>query len=54
MEREMDNELQFHIERYTEDLVREGVRPMRDRAQQQRKRTQPADHRAERHANVSV
>ncbi len=25
MEREMDNELRFHIERYTEDLVREGV-----------------------------
>jgi predicted permease len=25
MEREMDSELQFHIERYTEDLVSEGV-----------------------------
>ena len=25
MEREMDNELRFHIERHTDDLVREGV-----------------------------
>ena len=25
MEREMDNELRFHIERYTEDLVRDSV-----------------------------
>ena len=27
MEREMDNELHFHLERYTEDLISEGVSP---------------------------
>jgi len=25
MERGMDNELHFHLERYTEDLIRQGV-----------------------------
>ena len=25
LEREMENELRFHIERYAEDLVRQGV-----------------------------
>jgi predicted permease len=27
MEREMDNELHYHLERYTEDLIRQGVSP---------------------------